>query len=144
MKKGVIVEIVCFLFILLFVYAGLTKLFDYEKFRVQIGQSPLLTSFSGFIAWFIPSIEIVVSVMLALPRFRATGLYIAFTLMVLFTGYIIAILNFNGHVPCSCGGVLEKMGWTEHLVFNIVFMLFSVIGILFHSKEENKEAVMAK
>jgi uncharacterized membrane protein YphA (DoxX/SURF4 family) len=144
MKKEVIVEIVCFLFILLFVYAALTKLLDYEKFRVQIGQSPLLSSLSGFIAWFIPSVEIVVSIMLALPRFRALGLYMAFTLMVLFTGYIIAILNFNGHVPCSCGGVLEKMGWTEHLVFNIVFVLFAAVGILLHSKEENKEHVMAK
>jgi uncharacterized membrane protein YphA (DoxX/SURF4 family) len=144
MKKGVIVEIVCFLFILLFVYAALTKLLDYEKFRVQIGQSPLLTSFSGFIAWFIPFIEIVVSIMLAFPRFRAMGLYMAFTLMVLFTGYIIAILNFNGRVPCSCGGVLEKMGWTEHLVFNIIFVLIAAAGILLHSKEENKEPVMAK
>jgi uncharacterized membrane protein YphA (DoxX/SURF4 family) len=144
MKKEVIVEIVCFLFILLFVYAALTKLLDYEKFRVQIGQSPLLSSLSGFIAWFIPSVEIVVSIMLALPRLRALGLYMAFTLMVLFTGYIIAILNFNGHVPCSCGGVLEKMGWTEHLVFNIVFVLFAAVGILLHSKEENKEHVMAK
>jgi uncharacterized membrane protein YphA (DoxX/SURF4 family) len=144
MKKEVIVEIVCFLFILLFVYAALTKLLDYEKFQVQIGQSPLLSSLSGFIAWFIPSVEIVVSIMLALPRFRAIGLYMAFTLMVLFTGYIIAILNFNGHVPCSCGGVLEKMGWTEHLIFNIVFVLFAAVGILLHSKEENKEHVMAK
>jgi uncharacterized membrane protein YphA (DoxX/SURF4 family) len=104
----------------------------------------LLTSFSGFIAWFIPFIEIVVSIMLAFPRFRAMGLYMAFTLMVLFTGYIIAILNFNGRVPCSCGGVLEKMGWTEHLVFNIVFVLIAAAGILLHSKEENKEPVIAK
>jgi uncharacterized membrane protein YphA (DoxX/SURF4 family) len=144
MKKGVIVEIVCFLFILLFVYTALTKLLDYEKFQVQIGQSPLLSSLSGFIVWFIPSVEIVISIMLALPRFRAMGLYMAFTLMVLFTGYIVAILNFNGHVPCSCGGVLEKMGWTEHLIFNIVFVLFAAVGILLHSKDENKEHVMAK
>ena len=54
MKKTMVIEIICALFIILFMYAALTKLLDYEKFRVQIGQSPLLTAFAGWIAWMVP------------------------------------------------------------------------------------------
>jgi hypothetical protein len=49
--------------------------------------------------------------------------------MTMFSGYIIAILNFSDYVPCSCGGILEKLGWTEHLAFNIAFMVLAVVGI---------------
>jgi uncharacterized membrane protein YphA (DoxX/SURF4 family) len=136
MKKQIIIEIICFLFILLFVYAAAAKLLDYEKFSIQIGQSPLLTPYAKYIAALVPIVEVVIAIMLAMSRFRTIGLYAAFTLMVIFTAYIVAILNFNGHIPCSCGGVLEKLGWKEHLVFNIVFVLFSVAGILLYSKQD--------
>ena len=128
--KGIVLEVICFLFILLFVYAAVSKLTDVQKFTVQIGQSPLLTNIAGFTAWFIPIVEIGVALLLAWPRSRLYGLYGAFALMVMFTVYIIAILSFSEHIPCSCGGVLEKMGWTEHLIFNIVFLALAAIGIL--------------
>jgi uncharacterized membrane protein YphA (DoxX/SURF4 family) len=135
MKRSIIVEIICLLFIILFVYAALNKLTDVEKFRVQIGQSPLLTSIAWWVAWVIPISEILISLMLAISPLRLIGLYAAFSLMVMFTGYIIAILNFSEYVPCSCGGVLEKLGWTEHLIFNIGFTLLGMAGIVLHSKE---------
>lgn len=143
-EKSIIVEVTCFLFIALFVYAATSKLIDYQKFRIQLGQSPLLTAFAGLIAWAIPISEIGISIMLAWPKLRLTGLYLAFGLMVIFTGYIIAITKFSDYVPCSCGGVLQNMSWNEHLFFNIGFVLLALTGILLHSdpkieKIEGKE-----
>jgi uncharacterized membrane protein YphA (DoxX/SURF4 family) len=139
MKKKLFLEIICALFILLMMYAAVTKFIDFEKFTVQIGQSPLLTAFSGWIAWIIPSLEILIAVLIAIPRFRLLGLYAAFSLMVMFTAYIITILNFSDHIPCSCGGILERLGWMEHLFFNIGFVLLGIAGIVLHSKIENGE-----
>ncbi|SFW20771.1 Methylamine utilisation protein MauE [Sinomicrobium oceani] len=137
--RNVIVEIICYLFILLFVYAAVNKLMDVQKFTVQIGQSPLLTNIAGFTAWFIPIIEVIVALMLAWTRTRLAGLYGAFTLMVMFTAYIIAILSFSEKIPCSCGGVLEKLGWTEHLIFNIAFILLALLGIVLSLKQTKKD-----
>jgi uncharacterized membrane protein YphA (DoxX/SURF4 family) len=143
MKRATIIEIICLLFIVLFVYAAANKLMDVEKFRVQIGQSPLLTAFAPWVAWLIPILEIVISVMLTVSRFRLVGLYAAFSLMLMFTTYIIAILSFSEYVPCSCGGILEKLGWTEHLVFNIVFVLLALVGIVVESRPVGKEMATA-
>lgn len=134
MGRRVSVEIISLLFIILFVYAAVNKLMDVEKFRVQIGQSPLLTPYSDWVAIAIPVMEVAIAVMLSVQRFRLIGLYSAFTLMVMFTAYIFAILNFSTYIPCSCGGVLERLGWTEHLVFNIVFVLLAVAGIVFQAR----------
>jgi hypothetical protein len=130
MKQKIAVELIVFLYIVLFVYAAATKLTDYEKFSIQLGQSPMLTAFSSWIAWMVPAAEILIAVGLAIASLRLYALYAAFSLMVMFTAYIVAILNFSSYVPCSCGGVLEKLGWRDHLIFNVFFVLLGIFGIL--------------
>jgi hypothetical protein len=140
MKREILLDTICALFILLFVYAGVNKLLDIETFRVQLGQSPLLTAFAGWIAWGIPTVEILIAIMLTIRPFRAPALYAAFSLMVMFTAYIIAILNFSTYIPCACGGVLSKLGWAEHLIFNIAFVLLGYAGIILQSTMKSNVA----
>lgn len=130
-------EIICFLFILLFSYAAISKLWDFNVFKIQLGQSPLLTAFAGWVAWGIPIIELVTALLLAIPKYRLVALYAALGLMSLFTLYIIAILKFSDFVPCSCGGILERMGWQEHLIFNRVFVVLAILGILLMPLKSN-------
>ena len=133
MKKQLIIDIISFLLILLFVYAGVSKLADYQKFRVEIGKSPLITSFASWVAWFVPTIEIIISLMLATRKWRLWALYASFSLMVMFTVYIISILKFSSYIPCSCGGILQDMTWGEHLKFNIGIVVLSLLGIILES-----------
>lgn len=129
MKREILLEVICFLLVVLFTYAAASKLFDYEKFVVQIEQSPLLTGLGNFVPWLVISFEFLVSIFLLVSRFRLYALFGSLSLMTLFTSYIVAILNFSSFVPCSCGGVLEKLGWTEHLILNSLFIVLSVLGI---------------
>jgi uncharacterized membrane protein YphA (DoxX/SURF4 family) len=121
---------ICYLYILLFTYAAVSKLLDFENFRVQLGQSPLLSAFAAVISRLVPMIELLIVVLLLSPRFRLTALFASFSLMLMFTAYIYIILNYSSFIPCSCGGILEKMGWNEHLLFNIIFIILAIIGIL--------------
>jgi uncharacterized membrane protein YphA (DoxX/SURF4 family) len=68
---------------------------------------------------------------------RLIGLYASFFFMILFTGYIVAILRFSSYIPCSCGGILQKMSWTQHLIFNIGFLLLAVIAILLYPPQRS-------
>ena len=129
-RNEVTVQVISCLLILLFVYAASSKLMDYTEFRVELSKSPLLTAFSGYVAWSIPAIEIGIALLLTFPKWRLTGLYASFTLMTLFTAYIIYILRFSPYVPCSCGGVLQHLTWRTHLIFNICFLLLAALGVL--------------
>ncbi|CAA9197731.1 DoxX family protein [Flavobacterium sp. NPDC079362] len=128
--KYIFAEVVSFLYILLFVYAAVSKLLDFENFRVQLGQSPLLSAFAGSIAWIVPVLELLIALLIGFKKWRLIGLFASFSLMVMFTTYIYIILNYSSFIPCSCGGILEKLGWTEHLFFNIVFIMLAAAGIL--------------
>nr|WP_291069819.1 MULTISPECIES: MauE/DoxX family redox-associated membrane protein [unclassified Empedobacter] len=94
-----------------------------------MGQSPLLASYAIPISYGVITIELVTAVLLMFDRFRIIALQISLFLMVMFTTYIVIILHFTAFTPCSCGGVLEKLGWTEHLIFNFVFVGMALTGI---------------
>ncbi|WP_201741443.1 MauE/DoxX family redox-associated membrane protein [Sinomicrobium soli] len=136
-KRNIILETICYLFIFLFLYAAFSKLMDVQKFQVQMSKSPLITQFAGLLAWGVPILEIIVAIFLFVPRLRLTGLYASFSLMLAFTGYIFIIQNFSPYVPCSCGGILSSMGWTEHFFFNIGFTLLAVFGIFLYNREQS-------
>lgn len=118
----VFIESTVALFIFLFVYTGVNKLFDYSAFRVVLSKSPLLSFASSFIAWFLPVIELIVSLMLLMPFTRKFGLLISTSLMATFTFYLAYMIFFTPNLPCSCGGILKNLNWTEHLILNIVLL----------------------
>lgn len=130
MLKRTIPSIVALLFVVLFLYTGISKLMDYAVFKEQIATSPILAPIASFTAWALPLTEFAVAVLLFIPAWRLWGLYASFVLMFLFTGYIVAILNFSKELPCSCGGVLAEMSWDQHLVFNIVFTVLALVAAL--------------
>jgi uncharacterized membrane protein YphA (DoxX/SURF4 family) len=135
MKKITPLDIILVLFAVLFVYAAVSKLLTFDEFKAQIGKSPLITSHVNWISWMVPTVEIIVSIWLFIPRLQLLALYSSFSLMFAFTGYIFIILNFSPYVPCSCGGILSSMGWTEHLIFNIGFTLLAVVAIVLYNRQ---------
>ncbi|KKN82525.1 hypothetical protein LCGC14_0308210 [marine sediment metagenome] len=130
------------LFVVLFVYAASSKLFDYQQFQIQLGQSTILTAYADTVAWIVPTLELVLSFFLLFERYRLFALYACLSLMTMFTVYIILILYFSDFVPCSCGGVLENLSWKEHVVFNVLFIMFALFSILELEKRRNSKCEM--
>jgi len=133
-RKDLIIEVICCLLILLFIYSSLSKLSDYDRFTVQLSKSPYVTTYANLIAWGIPATEILISLLLVIKNTRLMGLYASFFLMSLFTAYLLIMLNFSYYIPCSCGGVLENLSWHQHVVFNSFFTVLSAAGVLMQHK----------
>lgn len=136
MVRKVALEIICFLIVVLFLYAGGSKLFEFKSFSDQLKLSPVLGIVAPYVALVVPIVEILVVALLISPRFRFVGLFVSFLLMLTFTIYVLAILSFSKELPCSCGGVLQTMNWREHLVFNIIFLILAFGGVLLTPREE--------
>jgi hypothetical protein len=126
---------ISYFFALLFIYAAVSKMLDFENFQVQLAQSPLLSAYAGFISYGVLALELLTALLLLWNKTRRAALYAAFGLMVAFTIYIYLILNYSDDIPCSCGGILEKMGWEEHLIFNIFCALCALAALFVFEKE---------
>jgi uncharacterized membrane protein YphA (DoxX/SURF4 family) len=131
LSRSTIVEIISVLFIILFLYTGISKLMEYSVFKEQVAENPILQPIASFIAWSLPLTEFIVSIMLLIPRWRLKGLYASLALMIAFTIYIGAIMIFYKELPCSCGGIISLLSWHGHLIFNSIFILLAYIGVRF-------------
>jgi hypothetical protein len=116
------------------VYAAASKLIDFQKFSVQLSKSPMLTPFATVAVWFIPFLEILIAILLVPERSRKVGLYASFSLITMFSVYILILTKLSDNVPCSCGGILEKLSWNDHLVFNLFFIVSGIAAILLREK----------
>ncbi|WP_207513512.1 MauE/DoxX family redox-associated membrane protein [Longitalea luteola] len=134
-KSNVALGIICTLNIILFVYAATAKLLDYYNFQFGLSESPFIAPFASELAWGVPVSELLIAAFMAIPALRLTGLYACCVVMSLFTIYIAAMLLFGSEIPCSCGGILEEMSWSAHVVFNSAFVALSAWGIYLERKK---------
>lgn len=136
-RKEAIITIPIGLTILLFMYTGVSKLLEYDKFVFQMRLAPLslMYSWAPIIAWVVPTVELILVVLLYLDRTRLLGMVGSFLLMMSFQGYIIWIkllhIQTGVKLPCTCGGIISKMSWTTHLLFNAVFVFLLGLSIYY-------------
>lgn len=133
-KNQITIELICGLLVLLFVYTALSKLLDYSTFTVQLSKSPFINPFAGTVTWALPAGELLAALALTFKRTRLLGLYASLFLMTMFTAYIYIMLQYSYYIPCSCGGVISKLTWSQHLWFNGAFVILSIAGILLQTK----------
>jgi hypothetical protein len=129
MKPTVAILILSALLLFLFGYTGITKLMDLEGFRTDLSRVPLIDKGAAVLAVAVPSAELAIVLLLFFSSTRLQGLYGAAGLLSLFTLYLVAMLLFAPRLPCSCGGVINGMGWWEHVGMNVGLVVFTMMGI---------------
>lgn len=130
MKKEFIADImVAFIFMML-LYASFSKYFDFAGFQRAMHNQPFPSWFSDTLVIILPPMEIITAILIALDKTRIAGLKATIGLMTSFTLYIIAILlNVFPNVPCTCGGIIRLLSWSQHLLFNLFFIAIAIIAL---------------
>ena len=145
MRRKIIIEIISSLLILLFLYASFSKWLAFKSFVGDMNNQPFPNWMTPWLVWSIPSIEVLIVLLLIFDRTRLPGLYASLVLMLAFTIYTTAVLlHAFKYVPCSCGGVIRKLTWPQHLVFNLFFVGITVAGIIMLKRIQSKNAVELK
>ena len=113
----------------LFAYTALSKLQAPDVFLKAMLNQPLPEWLSSPLVWAIPLLEGLAVFLLLYRPLRLWGFLLSSGLMLLFTGYVLLILQGSfGYVPCSCGGMLEGLSWEQHLWVNLFFLAVSLWG----------------
>ncbi len=130
------IKLIC---MFLFLYTAHAKIVDHDRFLKGLSKVHIINGFAVYLSWFVPASEIFTFVLLLFPRTVSWGFITFLTLMFSFTGYIISAMIFEKKLPCHCGGVIEKLSWTQHLWFNLFFMGLAGFALwLMSSKNENQ------
>ncbi len=123
------ITITCIL-LFLFVYTATDKLTHLKTFRYVLSQSPLLTNWSPILAWFIPILELIITIMLFYPSSRVKALLLSSILLFIFSFYIFYMIITQSHLPCQCGGIISSLSWNAHLILNLSLSILSLYAWL--------------
>jgi hypothetical protein len=141
--RSVIIEIIIGLLVILWVYAAISKWLE-SRLIYQLTSSHLIGyNFGHILYWALPIGELVIAALLLFEPTKKLGLILSAGLLSIFIGYIIYILTLAMAVPCSCGGIIAEFSWKQHLVFNALYLLLNLIGILLQQKKLRESKVAA-
>ncbi len=124
------IEIIAAVFILVFMYTAIGKLTAHNSFHTSLVKSSLTPFAAEVLSWALPLLEILVAAMLFLPSLRLKGLIASMLLMVFFTGFIGYKLVTASRLPCSCGGIISKLSWKQHLWLNVFLATLAAIAVI--------------
>lgn len=144
MKKESAIRIFSSLLILLFTYAGLSKLTEHAVFSAQLRDFPIPGSYANFLSLFIPITELLTACLLFFASTHLYGLYASLVLLLLFTGFLTFMLLFDKNLPCSCGGIISRLSWKQHIVFNLIFIIISITGIVLRRQTHKADSSKTK
>ncbi len=138
-KREYIVEICTLLLCLLFAYTAISKIYDWQGTKNGLHNQVFPNWIADILLYGLPPVELVTAILLLYQKTRIAGLWLSILLMTAFTIYVgLVMIGIFGRIPCSCGGILNTMGWGEHLVFNLVFLLLALIGLYVLNKQTMK------
>lgn len=122
---------------LMFCYSAFVKLYDWRGNRVAMYQQILPDWSKDALVIGLPIIELIVGVLLLVPSGRKWGFPMATFLMGIFSFYVAWVwLGLGGKTPCSCGGIISSLSWGQHLIFNLIFLGFSLGGWMSSRKKK--------
>jgi hypothetical protein len=140
--NNTLIETICFLLVIIFAYAAFSKLLDLEQLRTTIRETPFLMLFTAWLPFVIIGSELAIATLLLSAKYRLTALYASFILLFMFTCYIYLIRAFMKMVPCSCGGLIQKLSWSQHIILNLSLMAVTLAAIVLQSKHSRQKYLL--
>lgn len=141
-----ILQICTLLLITLWTFTGLDKFWNLEGFKRTLLNQPIPEWSVGLLYWLLPAMELLCIVLLVSKTGRGLkgtkfwGFVLSLLLMLSFTIFILlGVLGWYDQKPCGCGSVLNWMSWEEHLVFNGIFLIISVVGLVLSLYPSNRD-----
>jgi hypothetical protein len=114
--------------VFIYLYSGLEKIIDFEKFVSTLSKSPFIPyELVKLTAVLIIIIEILLVIFISSSKFKLYGFLISFLLLLLFESYIVLMIIYSPYLPCSCGGFIEYLSWNQHIIFNMILMILSLV-----------------
>ena len=138
-SRETLTQFITMMLVILWVYAAVSKLQEVEAFREQLLRQPFPGWMAGLLLWLLPLAELAAAGLLLFRCTRGAGLYVSLLLMLLFTGYVgLVLAGAWENVPCACGGIIGRLGWKGHFLFNLFCTILAGAGVFLDKKKRSR------
>lgn len=134
-RANTLTEVTRLMLTFLFAYTSINKLLNLNVFKQTMMTAHIPEVIAEIIAMVIPISEAILVVLLILNQTKRLALIISLFLLLVFTVYIIYMKLWLPKLPCSCGGIIQKLTWNQHLLLNIIIIALLYYVILTDNKK---------
>jgi hypothetical protein len=128
-KKNQVVEIITFLLMLDFFYEGIFKIIHLIGYETWLSDKPILKFFYGGLAYIIPVFEIGISILVAIPKYRKTALYIIILSQMIFITWILKIFPFTHLVFNPFHSYFIPPRWFYKIIFSLIVAWLALVAL---------------
>jgi putative oxidoreductase len=129
-----VTDVIRLILIFLFAYTAANKLLNLAIFRQTMMVAHIPESLAEIISVIVPVLEIILILLLSINQTKRSGLYGSLIILLFFTGYIIYMKLWLPKLPCSCGGIIQKLTWNQHLLLNITLTVLTYYAVMTDKK----------
>lgn len=139
MKKENLITSIEIIISILFIYTATDKITHFSTFQIQFAKIPFVYATKTWIfSYIIVLLEVSIPVLFLFNKSKEIASWIAFSLLFVFTSYLISKVIFKDNNECSCGGIFNTIRIEIHIILNITFLLLSLLLTKYHNSNNNK------
>lgn len=128
--KSILIHTPYSILIFIWGYTGLEKLIGFEQSRKAFYNQTFPAELAEILSYSVPITELLIATLLLFSVTRWWGYLGSALLLTVFITYVGLIwVGAFPRVPCNCAGIIESLGWGEHLVLNLGLIGISVLGL---------------
>ncbi|WP_394365959.1 MauE/DoxX family redox-associated membrane protein [Pedobacter hiemivivus] len=128
--REITVFVICCTCMFLFLFSAFEKIVEHQRFYNGLSNVSIIGSKAEVISYFVPMSEVLISILLIIPKTHKVGLYGFTLLMGIFTAYIVGMWLWASRLPCLCNLIVENLSWGQHIWFNIVFIVLAITALV--------------
>jgi hypothetical protein len=123
--QKIIAEIIYLFLISFFCYTAVNKMLNIDSFRTNLIKTSIFSmDLANIFSVFVIALEVVI--ILLLLFYKKFGLRVFILTMIVFSVYI-SFLRFKGlYEVCGCGGVLNGLSFSYHLLINMSLIIGAI------------------
>jgi len=138
MKKHVLIEILCFLLMANFFYEGVYKIAYFGNWEFWITGEPIMKPIAVMLKYAIPAIEIILSLLLFSPSYRAFAVYGIICLQFIFIFWVMSVYFFTHYLFWPYHALWDKPTWMQKLIYAL-FLSWLAYAVIIISRKVNSK-----
>lgn len=144
LKMKALETIPAMVLILVWTYTGLDKLIRWDETWNAFHNQTFPPNLAEILSYAVPGVELLIALLLLFSVTRWSGFLSSILLLTIFNTYVGLIwVGAFPRVPCSCAGLIDRLGWSTHFWLNCFLILVGMAGLLSGSKKtESKDSVL--
>ena len=124
--------------VVLWGYAGITKLLAYSFFAQQLQSYPIIKYYSTPVSIAMSITMLIIAVLLTLQIRMIQTLSLSALFLAFIKAYLIYVVKLSGMAPCSCNGIWPSTSWDVQIGINILVLVLNLTAIYFRKSTSEK------